>query len=149
MESRSVPVTLLLLCATFLPALFAHLPDRALPRCAPGTHLERVDPAGLRGTLPVVACMAVGGGSHRPPRGAASLLLGRPIDLATATGPDLQALPGVGPGLATRILSARDAGRLLQVEDLERVPRLGKKRARALAPLLRLEPAGAPSLLEE
>lgn len=146
MESRSVPAALLLLAATFLPPLLAFLPDGAVPACEEGLLLERVDPERLRGTLPVVGCGARGGGRFRPPRGAASLLLGRPIDLGTARAHDLQALPGIGPGLANRILSAREAGALQQVEDLERVPGLGRKRARAVAPWVRLGPERSPAL---
>jgi competence ComEA-like helix-hairpin-helix protein len=49
-----------------------------------------------------------------------------PLDLNRATAGDLERLPGIGAGLAARIVAAREtAGRFESVDDLQRVPGLG------------------------
>ena len=53
-------------------------------------------------------------------------LLGLPVDLARGDAAELATLPGVGPGLAARIVAhRRDAGGYRQVEDLLGVRGLG------------------------
>lgn len=48
------------------------------------------------------------------------------VRLATATEADLQTLPGIGPALATRIISYRATHpRLSSVEELDDVPGIG------------------------
>lgn len=58
---------------------------------------------------------AVKEGGHPPEPGPLSLkalwILGRPISLNRATVEDLQRIPGVGPGLALRIVEVREARR--------------------------------------
>jgi competence protein ComEA len=50
---------------------------------------------------------------------------------------DLARLPGVGPGLAQRIVAARDeGGRFASVDDLRRVRGLGRVRRERLRPLI-------------
>jgi competence protein ComEA len=63
--------------------------------------------------------------SPRPPS--------RRIDVNTATREELEALPGVGPVLAERIIDGRPY-RL--VEDLRRVKGIGEKRMEQLRPLV-------------
>ena len=54
---------------------------------------------------------------------------GGPVDLNTATVEQLDALPGVGPVLAQRIVSWRDAhGGFRSVEDLQQVPGIGARK---------------------
>jgi competence protein ComEA len=48
-----------------------------------------------------------------------------PIDLNRATVDELRRLPGIGPGLAGRIVEARDAAPFTSVEDLRRVRGVG------------------------
>jgi competence ComEA-like helix-hairpin-helix protein len=61
-----------------------------------------------------------------------------PVDPNTATQTELEALPGVGPALAARIIAARARGpRFRQAEDLERVRGIGPRTAARLAPWLR------------
>ena len=50
---------------------------------------------------------------------------------------DLARLPGVGSGLAQRIVAARDeGGRFASVDDLRRVRGLGRVRRERLRPLI-------------
>src|SRR5262249_25761662 len=60
-----------------------------------------------------------------------------PLDLNEAGVDDLARLPGLGPGLAQRIVAARDAdGRFASVDDLRRVRGLGRVRRERLRPLV-------------
>ena len=79
------------------------------------------------------ACRVAGAAS-----GPLLVLHGRPIPLDVATADDLQALPGVGPKLADRLVAARDAGPICSNDQLSRVPGMGAKRITSLAPWLRL-----------
>jgi len=58
--------------------------------------------------------------------GAARLALGLPVDVNLATAAELEALPGIGPGLAARIVADRArAGPFGSVEALDRVRGIG------------------------
>jgi competence ComEA-like helix-hairpin-helix protein len=60
-----------------------------------------------------------------------------PLDLNRATAGDLERLPGIGPGLAARIVAAREtAGRFQSVDDLRRVPGLGRMKLGRLRDLV-------------
>jgi competence ComEA-like helix-hairpin-helix protein len=64
-----------------------------------------------------------------------------PLDLNRATVEDLKRLPGVGPGLAQRIIVARgQTGRFASVEDLEEVPGIGPVKFARLRDLVRVSP---------
>ena len=71
------------------------------------------------------------------PAAAALVSLGRPVNLNSATIDDLQALPGVGPALAERILASRHAeGPFCTSDDLTRVTGIGPKTLEKLRPYL-------------
>jgi competence protein ComEA len=62
-----------------------------------------------------------------------------PLNINTANAEALQALPGIGPLLAERIVADREAhGPFRTVEDLLRVPGIGPKRWERIRPLVRL-----------
>jgi competence protein ComEA len=74
---------------------------------------------------------------HGAIAGERRLALGLPIDLNVASAADLDALPGIGPGLAARILADRASrGKFGRVEDLRRVRGIGPKRLARLRPLV-------------
>ena len=63
------------------------------------------------------------------------------IDPNRATAAELEALPGVGPALAGRIVAYRDsAGAFRTLADLDRVPGIGPALLARLGPLLGLSP---------
>jgi competence protein ComEA len=65
------------------------------------------------------------------------LTLGGALNLNTATAEDLEALPGVGPVLARRIIEYRQArGPFQTIDDLLAVHGIGKKKLAQLAPLI-------------
>jgi competence protein ComEA len=71
----------------------------------------------------------------------AGLLFGGRMDLNAAAAADLEALPGVGPALAGRIVAARERrGRFDAVDDLLAVPGIGPATLARVAPYLRVEP---------
>ena len=61
---------------------------------------------------------------------------GGPVNLNTATVAELDALPGVGPVLAQRIVEHREQGPFTSVDQLDDVPGIGPARAAELAELV-------------
>jgi len=94
---------------------------------APGEELPtpEVDPAGGAGaSAGVAAGAAPGAGGAAPGQGGAA-----PVDLNTATLADLDALPGIGPVLAQRVLDVRaEMGAFTSVEELGEVSGIGEAR---------------------
>lgn len=93
--------------------LIPRVPEPALPEGAEGAE-------------------AAGGAvAAAPPRG--------PLDPNTASAAELEALPGIGPVLARRIVEHRRAhGRFERLEDLLEVQGIGPRMLERLRPLLRL-----------
>ncbi len=80
--------------------------------------------------------------------GAKLVTLGLPIDLNRATAQDLDAIPGLGPALAQRIVDYRNThGPFKKIEDLLAVPGIGPQNLQKLKPYLGLgtPEARAPS----
>jgi competence ComEA-like helix-hairpin-helix protein len=83
-------------------------------------------------------------GVHVAPAGD-PLLVGLPVDLNTAGTAALEALPGVGPALAARIVEDRAAnGPFYRVEELDRVSGVGDALLRDLGPLITVGQPGDP-----
>jgi competence protein ComEA len=95
---------------------------------------ESFDPRKADTTRRSVRRRAHGGASGR--RGRASARhMGRQVDLNRARPAELQQLPGVGPGLAGRIVAyRRRVGRIGKVEELREVPGIGDRRLARIAP---------------
>ena len=91
-------------------------------------------------TLPSQTVLMVGhGGDYQVERmpGERLLTLGLALDLNTASAEDLEALPGIGPVLARRIIHHREnQGPFQKIDDLLAVPGLGKKKLGQLKPLI-------------
>ena len=97
---------------------------------AAGGLLPEADPASVN-LAAVVAdgqqiAVGVPGAAPSPAGTAGGTVPGGPVNLNTATVSDLDALPGIGPVLAQRIVSYRDQqGRFTSVEQLDDVPGIG------------------------
>ena len=77
--------------------------------------------------------------------GAQLLTLGLPLDLNRATAEDLDAIPGIGPALAQRIVDYRQAhGPFKKIEDLMEVSGIGPENLQKLKPYLGL---GSPEAM--
>lgn len=108
---------------------------------AAGGLRQDVDPASLN-LAAVVADgqqIVVGApGSAGATAGGTAGAPGGKLDLNTATAAELDALPGVGPVLAQRIVDRRAQGRFTSVDQLDDVPGIGPARAAELAKLVRV-----------
>ncbi len=126
------------------PRLVRWVCGPAVPRSAPVVYAlpGSVDALlwGPVGVVPVGADgrqWAPGEGPDGPVDGWRGLLLGVPLDLDRATLEDLDALPGVGPATAGRILELRDRlGAPLQPDDLLAVRGIGPRTLDRLRPYL-------------
>jgi hypothetical protein len=67
-----------------------------------------------------------------------------PVELSAATSPELEALPGIGPATAAKILAWRDTvGVVESVDRLLEVHGIGPKKLEGLRPWIRLQSAPA------
>lgn len=75
-----------------------------------------------------------------------SLLFGLPVDINALGAPDFEALPGIGPVLAQRIVAKREELRGFRaLEDLRRVRGIGEKKYRLIEEALGKLPMGHPN----
>ena len=73
------------------------------------------------------------------------LAVASPVDLNTGDRAELQQVPGIGPGMAERILGHRQAhGPFASVEELQRVPGVGDKTLDKLRPFLTVHAVAPP-----
>jgi competence ComEA-like helix-hairpin-helix protein len=80
--------------------------------------------------------------SARPPAHAAPETAATPLDLNRATAGELERLPGIGPGLAARIVDARERrGSFASVDDLRRVRGIGDTTLARVRQLVAIGPA--------
>jgi competence protein ComEA len=96
------------------------------------------------GAMNLAAVVADGDRIHVPEKGDSPVSSGEEtssgeVDLNRATVVELQALPGVGPVIAARIVAHRtDNGPFAAVEDLLDVPGIGETRLAELRPAVRI-----------
>ena len=73
-------------------------------------------------------------------RGPQLITLGLALDLNSATAADLDALPGIGPALAQRIIDYRQShGPFKNIDDLEQVSGIGPKKLALIKPYVFIE----------
>jgi competence protein ComEA len=106
---------------------------------AAGGVLAGVDPAtvNLARKLSDGEQLVIGGSSAAAPTGSGSAAPSGPVDLNSATVAQLDALPGVGPVLAQRIVDWRTQhGRFDSVDQLRNVTGIGDSKFADLSPLV-------------
>ena len=82
-----------------------------------------------------------GGTPANGPAGGAPGAASRPIDINRATAAELEALPGIGPALAQRIVADREVnGPFRRPQDLTRVAGIGAKTLEKLLPYITVGP---------
>jgi competence ComEA-like helix-hairpin-helix protein len=85
--------------------------------------------------LQAAASLARGPAAAAPPR-----LPRHVVDVRSAAAGEIEALPGVGPVLAARIVAAREREPFASLDDLARVPGVGAATIERLRPLARCGP---------
>jgi competence protein ComEA len=101
-------------------------------------NLARVVADGEQIAVPRQGEAAGGVGGAGAAAGAPGSPGGGKVDINTATAEQLDALPGVGPATATKIIADRSAnGPFRNVDDLMRVPGIGPSKFDALKDLIR------------
>jgi competence protein ComEA len=104
---------------------------RAAGGALPGTSLAGLNLAAkvTDGQLVVVGPAVAGGANATSGGAAAGLVGGGPVDLNSATVEQLDALPGVGPVLAQRIVAWRERnGGFRSVDQLQQIPGIGARK---------------------
>jgi comEA protein len=96
----------------------------------------RAEAAPMQGTAPTPVTEA---DDDDEPRSRGKALRGK-LNLNTASGEQLQLLPGVGPAKSERILEYRQkSGKFRRVQDLRRVKGFGQKTLKKLTPYLAVD----------
>ncbi len=76
--------------------------------------------------------------SIQPASSQSAILLGQKIDINSATREDLEALPGIGPSLAERIVKYRGVhGRFKAIDELDNISGIGEKTVERLKEFLK------------
>jgi len=79
-----------------------------------------------------------GGALHLDPR--TCFFLGMPMEINRAKAQDLKLIPGIGPGLAEKIIAYRSAhGCIHDLEELQQVRGIGKKLASRMSSQIRFD----------
>lgn len=87
--------------------------------------------------IPAAAQQASAASSSKPAAAKTAAAPAAPVNLNTATQPQLEGLPGIGPKVAERILEYRQKnGSFKKIEDLMNVKGIGEKSFLKLKPLL-------------
>jgi competence protein ComEA len=105
-----------------------------------------VGPAMIASLAPLVSLPPAPPRDQSPPAGSRAVTAGGgrgsgPVDVNSATAQELEALPGIGPAIARRIVDwRRENGRFQRSSDLEKVPGIGPRLRERLEPLVKLGP---------
>lgn len=120
------------------------LGPRLLPMSCPDAgQVARPFASGRWSGLVLPARVRCNGGSEL--RGEAALLLGKSLDLNSATADELRAVPGMPRGVADAVVEDRLLrGRFTTVSALLRVPGVGPVRFEKWRPHFRVGTSGAP-----
>lgn len=133
-------IAILSLCALVATATATWLTARsasAAPALAQVTGPQPAPPGSVRAQSPSQAPADDEDDSERRSRG--KTLRGK-LNLNTATGDQLQLLPGVGPAKSERIVEFRQKhGKFRRIQDLRRVKGFGQKTLKKLTPYLAVE----------
>lgn len=109
------------------------------------SHPEQADRLETLDRAPAAGPAAVPARPATPPRPlarAAAPAVNPRLDLNGASRHELERLPGIGPGLAARIVDSRaERGLFASVDDLRRVRGIGDTTLARLRPLLAIAPA--------
>ena len=126
-----------------LPASF----DRARDLAAISSEGSKADSASGSGDAPVVSSAPVALMSDQPSTAAAPKRSHKGIlDLNRATEQDFDALPGIGPRLAERIMAYRQSVRAFRsLDELRDVKGIGKKKFDRIRPLVTVTPDAGSS----
>ncbi len=92
----------------------------------------------VKAAPPVAARSQGKSASAAKPPAKAGKLVGR-VNVNQATAEELQALPGIGPKMAQRIVEEREKRPFKSADDLRRVPGIGPKRLEQLRPYITVE----------
>ncbi|HYM89327.1 MAG TPA: ComEA family DNA-binding protein [Nitrospiraceae bacterium] len=125
-----------------LPTSFDHARDRAA-ESSEGPTAEIVSGSGRVTTVSPspVALLSDSPSAAAPKRSYKGLL-----DLNRATDQDFDALPGIGPRLAERIMEYRQSvGAFHSLDELRTVKGIGKKKFERIRPLVTVTPDAGPS----
>ena len=128
--AAAVAILAAIVCAGLVPSCHVVPADDG---CVDASRVSTLDPD--RGRTRVLSCPLPCDGSScpAPPTGAAALVMGVPIDVNRADADELRSLPGIGPGLARRIVDDREArGIFRSLAELRRVRGIGAGKLRAL-----------------
>jgi competence ComEA-like helix-hairpin-helix protein len=114
----------------------------SVPGVGGGT-LQRIAPYLALPAAPADAARTTAGGSPALAVGSSvgGGVGGGPVDVNRASAAELEALPGVGPALAARMVEWRAKnGGFASAEDLAKVPGIGPAKLARLRPLVRVSP---------
>jgi len=136
-SARRVPV------AAPLPV---QTPSKAHATSPDQASAPQAKPAPAQGPRPIVTELPprdpppqVASTSLQPKSDEVALPIG-PINVNSATPEQLEKLPGIGPGLAAKIVEDRSKnGRFRSIKDLDRVPGIGPKLLEKVRPLVAFE----------
>lgn len=101
-----------------------------------------IGPSTLARLAPLVTLAPVSPGAAPAPSAAGSVpAAAAAVDVNRASAAELEALPGIGPALAGRVVAEREAhGPFRSPRELERVPGIGPKLRARLEPHVRADP---------